>query len=377
MKIGFDAKRLFCNFTGLGNYSRTLLSNLVSYFPENEYHLYSPEIRETPQTTAFLNNSNYAVQSPKTVFKSLWRTSSIVEQLKKDKIQLYHGLSHEIPINIHKTDIKTVVTIHDLIFKVYPENYPLTDRIIYDLKCRYSCRNADRIVTISENTKKEIVKHYTIAPEKIEVIYPSVNPVFFQPKTTEENEAILQQYKIPKEYLLFVGSIERRKNLLKIIESYQFLPKDLRIPLVIVGKGGSYKSEVEKLINQTGIENKIIWISRLVNNEHLQAIYQQAQALIYPSFYEGFGLPVTEALLSKTPVITSNTSSLPEAAGPNSLFVDPNSAAQISQSITKVLTDLSFRNEMKEKGYLYALQHFGSQTEAKKMMECYEKVLGI
>ena len=351
------------------------MRNLGKFFPENEYHLYTTKINKTPETLEFIENSCFYNHLPKTFFKSYWRSYSIVSQLKKDNIQLYHGLSHEIPVNIDKSSIKSIVTIHDLIFKVYPETYSAIDRKIYDLKFRYSCQHADKIIAISENTKQDIIKYYNTDPDKIEVIYQSCNPLYYQQKNQEENDIILQQYNIPKEYLLYVGSIEPRKNLKTIIEAFQFLPEDLKVPLVIIGRGGAYKLEVEKLIRKTGVGSFVLWIENLKNNEHLQSIYQSSLALIYPSFYEGFGLPVVEALLCKTPVIASGTSALQEAGGLGSLYIDPNSPEQLSNGIIKVLTDSAYRQKMKEDGYFYAHKKFSSESVTKKIIDCYKNTL--
>lgn len=375
MKIGFDSKRLFCNFTGLGNYSRTLLKNLAEFYPENDYHLYTTRISKTLETEPFLDGSIYKKHLPSTFFRSFWRTSSIKGQLKKDNLQLYHGLSGEIPVNINKTGIKSVVTVHDLIFKYYPETYTATDRKIYDLKFRYACIHADTVIAISENTKKDISEYYKINPEKIKVIYQACNPDYYKINNQLDPEVILKWYNIPADYLLSVGRIEPRKNLKRIVESMGHLPKDLRIPLVVIGKGGKYRSEVGQMVRKAGLEQLVIWIDSLSDNGHLQTIYQNSRALIYPSLYEGFGLPVAEALLSRTPVIASNRLSLKEAGGPDSLYVDPESPEQIAGAIEKVLTDSGIRQGMIDKGLAYARQHFAPAIVTKQVMDCYRKTL--
>ncbi len=375
MKIGFDSKRLFCNFTGLGNYSRTLLKNLTKYYSDNEYHLYTPKITNNTDTAPFINDINYRTYQSGSINKSLWRSYSIVKQLQKDKIELYHGLSNELPFNINKSDIKSIVSIHDLIFKVYPETYPYFDRKMYDLKFRNSCKNADKIIAISESTKNDIIKLYKIEPDKIEVIYQACNPIYYEIDESKDAKPILQQYGIPNEYLLYVGSIERRKNLKTIINSYEHLPEDLRIPLVVIGKGNEYMIETKDLIKTKGLEKLIIWTNYFENNNHLKTLYQNAKAFIYPSLYEGFGLPVVEWLLSKTPVITSNTSSLPEAGGPDSLYINPNNAEELALAITKILIDEKFRNTMIEKGYQYAINKFSPAKLSEQMINLYHNTL--
>lgn len=374
MKIGYDAKRLYGNFTGLGNYSRSLLINLQHYHPENDYYLYTPKIKDSPYTHFFEQHPDYTTHQPNTRFKSWWRWCSMIKQLKKDQLDLYHGLSHEIPLNMQQTPIRTIVTIHDLIFNVYPNTYPPIDRWIFNLKCQHSCKTADRIIAISEHTKKDIIKFYGIQADKIDVVYQSCSPLFFE---KEEAASIgnFQQFKIPSRYLLSVGTVERRKNLEIIIEAYAYLKKDFQLPLVIVGKGKKYKDKIKALIQKQGLSSMVYWIENLKDNRILKSLYQNAELLVYPSLYEGFGLPVAEALLCKTPVIAAKTSSLPEAGGPHSQYIAPHNAKAWAAAITNVLSDSSLREQMMSKGYTYATAHFSPKTTANQTIKTYQKTL--
>ena len=375
MRIGFDSKRLYSNFTGLGNYSRALVKNVQALYPDNEYFLYSPKIKKKPETTFFYDNTNFKTYLTKTVFKAYWRSFSISSQLKKDGVQLYHGLSNELPVNLKKHNIKSVVTIHDLIFKILPETYPLIDRNIYDFKFRKACLLADKVIAISNSTKTDIINFYGINPDKIEVVYQSCSPLFYEPIEHQESNSLTEQYKLPNHYILSVGSIEKRKNLKLIIEAYQHLDPDHQVPLVVIGRGKTYKKEVLDLIASNELEKKVIWITNLKDNKALRAIYQKATALVYPSFYEGFGLPIVEAMLSKTPVITSNVSSLPEAGGPNSLYINPSSSEELADAITQVLTNSELVIKMIEEGFKYANQMFSPNRVSKQLINCYEEIL--
>ena len=375
MKIGFDSKRLFNNITGLGNYSRTLVRNLSEFYPDNEYYLYSPKIQHTPETNFFLENPGFQIRLSKILFNSFWRTYSIVQQLKKDGIELYHGLSHEIPIGLAKSGIKSVVTIHDLIFRIFPSTYNFSDRKIYNLKIRYSCLKANRIIAVSSNTKNDITKMYGIDPEKIDVIYQTCNPVFFETIPEKNIDKILQLYKIPSEYLICVGTVEKRKNLKLIIDAYKYLKPMHKLPLVIIGKGKVYRKEIRRLISAEGLESYVHWIDNLNDNRHLHAIYNRSVASIYPSKYEGFGLPIVEALISKTPVITSNVSSLPESAGLASFLIDPDNALELAQALEKIINDSSFRETMITSGYVYAIRNFNPAKQTQKIMDCYLKTM--
>ena len=374
MKIGFDAKRIFNNTTGLGNYSRSLVRNLQEFYPENQYHLFSPEVKRAEHSKHFLASTKFKVHISKTRLKSYWRSFSIVKDLKVAGIEIYHGISNELPHNLSQAGIKSIVTIHDLIFKIYPETYSISERIIYDRKFRYACQKADKIVAISESTKKDIIRFYDIAASKIEVIYQTCNPIFYNLRSTEENEKVLATYHLPQSFFLYVGSIEQRKNLKLIIEAYKTSATAIKIPLVIIGKGGDYKNECTKLISQFALDSYFIWMDNLGNNEHLQSIYQQAKALIYPSFYEGFGLPVTEALLSKTPVITSDTSSLREAGGPHSIYIDPKNSTALSTAILNIIEDPNLVSTMVGNGYEYAQRTFNTRNLTDKMMHCYQSI---
>jgi glycosyltransferase involved in cell wall biosynthesis len=376
MRIGFDAKRLFCNFTGLGNYSRSLLRNLHEFHPGNEYYLYTPEISRNAETEYFADKKAFNTIVPDTSLKSLWRSFTIKNQLKKDNPDLYHGLSHELPFGIKKTGIRTIVTIHDLIFKHYPETYPRTDRFIYNYKFSYSCDVADKIVAISESTKSDIINFYNIPEEKIEVIYQSCNPLFYKLQDQEVNDRICKEYQLPDNYLLYVGSIEARKNLKCLIRSYAALNAGIRMPLVLVGKGGKYKQETHRIVHELGLQKDVIWIDRLHDNRHLQSVYQNAHAMIYPSLFEGFGLPVTEALLCKTPVITSSCSAMPEAGGPDSMYFDPGSHEQLTICLEKVISDTELRTKMITKGYEYAMTTFSPEILSGKMLRLYQNISG-
>lgn len=371
-RIGYDAKRLFNNFTGLGNYSRTLLRNLADYYPDNAYLLYTPKIVSNEETRFFLNSAMYHVQLPRTRFKNWWRTSGVKKDLQRERIDLFHGLSHEIPWGIDKIGIRTIVTMHDVAFKRYPDYYPWIDLQIYDLKFRHACRQADRIVAISESTKRDIINYYGIKPEKIAVIYQSVHERFMQEKAPEIINGVLRKYQLPASFLLYVGSITKRKNLLNLVKALPMIPTSLQLPLVVIGKGGSYRQRVQEYIARRRMEKQVLFTS--VDFNDLPAIYQRASVFIYPSYYEGFGIPLMEALFSRTPVVTTNVSSLPEAGGPGATLIDPDKPEAIANALSELLNDCELRKEKIETGYLYA-QQFRGEPLARQMAALYDDLL--
>ena len=374
MITGFDAKRFFNNNTGLGNYSRSVIAGLAQYYPKNEYLLYTPDVSEQNYPAFIKEHSSIKIIKSAALIKSLWRSFGIARELKKDNVELYHGLSNEIPTGLRKTNIRAVVTIHDLIFRILPATYPVIDRRIYNLKFRYACENADHIIAISENTRKDIIEHYKIEHRKVSVAYQSADPLFFRQQHKSSVDKILSSLDLPSEYLLYVGSITERKNLLVLLEAMYRIPESKRIPLLIVGKGAEYRKKVESFIKEKRLNNSIIWQDNLSDNFQLQAIYQHAAAFIYPSRYEGFGIPVIEALLSGTPVIASDASSIPEAGGPDSLYFNADDPEELSDKIITVLNDRELRKSMADRGLIYANENFNLKTTTGRLMEIYKEV---
>ena len=371
MRIGFDAKRLYHNNTGLGNYARTLVGDFSKQFPENEIHLFSPTTKNSPQTNPFLK-APFINHIAKNQIKSIWRTFQISKEAKRLGLDIYHGLSHELPIGIEKTKLKTVVTIHDLIFKIYPDLYPMIDRKVYDLKFESACRRADKIIAISESTKQDIIKYYQTPEEKIQVIHLSCNPIFFETVEESKRQAVLQKHDLPNEFLLYVGSIIERKNLLSVIQAMERLPEDLDIPLVVVGKGKTYLQKIKNYIKDKPIRNRVIF-TKNVATEDLPALYQAAQIFLFPSVYEGFGIPILEALHSGTPVITCPYSSLPEVGGEAACYVEPNDIDDMAESITKILTDSHLRENMVLKGHEHA-KRFEPKKLTRELMDLYRNL---
>lgn len=384
MRIGFDAKRAYHNNTGLGNYSRTLIQSMSDYFPENDYYLFNPK-----KSARFVLKSNNIHEilpgGINSKFPSVWRSFSVKSDIKKLKLDIYHGLSHEIPYGIQQTGVKSIVTIHDLIYMRYPEQFNPIDVFTYDKKFRYACKRADHIIAISEQTKKDIIDYFGTNPEKITVCYQSCNPAFSKNVNEEEKSRIRKKYDLPENFFLYVGSIIERKNLLNIIKAMKIAGDRIKIPLVIIGDGKAYKNKVKDHVRKNRMEQKIIFLSEnpvakasrdFDLSVEFPAIYQSATAMIYPSYFEGFGIPVLEAISCGLPVITSNRSCLPEAGGPGSYYVDPNNAEEIAKGMIKIFSDHELSEKMKKIGLLHA-ENFSVQKCADKVMNVYKKYAWI
>ncbi|TKC05633.1 glycosyltransferase family 4 protein [Pedobacter polaris] len=372
LKIGYDGKRAANNLTGLGNYSRSLIANLAKSFPSNEYFVYTPKIKDHLKKSPLFTQPNVHLELPSAKNSKLfWRSSGIKSQLINDNINLFHGLSHEIPVGINNIGIKSIVTMHDLIFLRYPKYYRLIDRLIYKFKSKYACENVDRIIAISEKTKEDIVDLYKIDSSKIDVVYQSCDDSFKTSSTENEKEKIREKYNLPVKYILNVGTIEARKNLLLLIRA---LPKiDSAYQLVVIGKETTYTALVKKEIEKLGLKERVIFLKNVPFTD-LPLIYQSAGIFILPSYYEGFGIPIIEALYSNVPVIAATGSCLEEAGGPNSIYVAPDDIKGLSNAVNKVLSDQNLQKEMKEKGLFY-VQKFNNEAVSKRLMDCYLKTL--
>lgn len=372
MKIGFDAKRAFLNHTGLGNYSRSVITSLAHYFPENEYFLYTPKSVQDARTAALALGSNLLIRQPAIpLFKSLWRSRLVVPQLRKDRLDLYHGLSHEIPAGLQKTNIRSVVTMHDLIFLRYPQYYKLADRKIYEAKFRYACSHADKIVAISEQTKRDIHSYFNVPEDKIEVIYQSCDALFTHQQPAETLKKVKEKYRLPDQYLLSVGTVEERKNLLLIVQALVLLPATVK--LVVVGKGKAYLEKVKTFIAAQNLEDRVLFLENIPFTE-LPAIYQLAGIFIYPSEFEGFGIPILEALYSGIPVIAATGSCLEEAGGPDSIYIHPTDQEGLAKAVQQIQSNETLRANMIDAGKKYAAQ-FTERRQAAQLMELYRKLL--
>ena len=370
MRIGFDAKRAFLNNTGLGNYSRDAIRVISNFHTDNKYFLYTPKEKESSRLTFLNDSTNIFVCTPQSLLdkalKSYWRSKSIVYDLLNNKIDIYHGLSHEIPLGIEKTNIKTVVTIHDLIFIRYPHLFRTIDRKIYYKKFKSACIRADKIIAISQQTKQDIIDFFYIPEEKIEVVYQGCNAIFHHPISDDTKQAVQKKYNLPNNYLLSVGSIEERKNLLTILKALKELPDQ---KLVVIGNGNSYKTKCLHFISRHKLSNRVLILSGL-NLDEMAAIYQNAQMLIYPSIFEGFGIPILEALFSKIPVITSKEGCFKESAGTASKYINPLSVEQMKEAILEIINSKELQEKMKTKGLEHA-QNFTDDKIADNLMKVY------
>ncbi len=371
MKIGFDAKRAFFNTSGLGNYCRGTINQLLQYYPENEYILYTPSLKNSIH---FKGKDKADIITPENtadrLFPSIWRSSRMSRRLQSDRLNLFHGLSNELPKGIHKTGIPSVVTIHDLIIFRHPGFYRFFDRKIYLAKFRYCSKVANKIIATSEQTKKDVIRFLNVNEEKISVVYQGCDPAYYLNVDDEIKIKIREKYSLPGQYLLMVGTIEERKNLLGVIKAID--QNKIDMPLVVIGKPTPYLEIVKAYIASHHLKH--IYFYHNVPNNDLPALYQMATVFVYPSQFEGFGIPVLEALASGMPVITSKKGCFSEVGGKASLYVNPNEPDEIGEALKKVLTDEALQETMKKEGLEHA-KKFSEEEVAKNTMGVYKEVI--
>jgi len=369
MRIGFDAKRAFNNQTGLGNYSRFVIEALSPTHPQGgglEYILYTPKVKNLAWLNSF--DHNFVIKTSPLGVGGLWRSWLINNDLKKDNVDVFHGLSNEIPFGINKSGLKSLVTIHDLIFLRYPELYPAIDRFFYQQKFRYACENADAIVAVSQQTKDDIMEFYKIPSERIRVIYQDCQSIFSHSDTLREQvgKEILRKYSLNKPYIICVSSFSERKNQKRLVEAFQISGlKDYE--LVLVGGKSKYAEEITQNFPKN---TKILYG---VPSAELPVLYQGASLCVYPSFFEGFGIPIVEALHSGIPVVAATGSCLEEAGGEGALYANPLDVNDLADKMRQVLTNDSLRNDLVLKGKEY-IKQFSSEIIAGQLIKLYNEL---
>jgi glycosyltransferase involved in cell wall biosynthesis len=373
MRIGFDAKRMLNNPTGLGNHARILANGLMRDYADNEYMFFAAKAKDT-----FFHqlHGDFQVHFPETKWAqsapALWRSYGITDDLLRHRVEIYHGISNELPFNIKRSGIRSVVTIHDLIFLKHKEQYPWLDRQVYIAKTRYAAKHADAIIAVSEETKRDLIEMYGVPEKKITVIYPSVDPAFDQKASEKERQMVVNKYNLPKQFILNVGSFFPRKNQMKLLEAFALIKDKVVEDLVLIGSAGNMLPQIKALIANKQLESRV-HIIKTGTNEDLPVIYQSAGVFVFPSVFEGFGAPVLEALFSGVPVVATKGGAIEEAAGATSLFINPNDAGEIAEKIVSVLNDKMLSERMVDTGYHHA-QTMTDSTFASKTMEVYKKL---
>jgi len=369
MRIAIDAHSVGTQLAGNETYATNLIEALAEIDQVNQYTLY---VTRQSAIDRFANRwPNFKVKRtlPHTPLVRIPITLSA--ELRKNPVDVLHVQYTAPPL----TPCPVIATIHDLSFEHLPETFNRRSRAQLRLTVRHTARRAARILTLSEFSRRDISETYKIDLDRIAVTPAAASP-HFAPITSEaELEGVRQKYGIQREYILSLSSIQPRKNLVRLIEAYSYLHEhkgsDLP-PLVIAGKKGWLESEVFRVAKQSAAANDIVFTG-YVSEAELPALYSGALCFVYPSYFEGFGLPVVEAMQCGTPVIVGNRTSLPEVVGDAGILIDPFNHKDIANAIARLLSNPGARDELRELGIERA-KAFNWLETARQTLQVYEQV---
>ena len=366
MNIAFDAKRLFFNNTGLGNYARWVTETYSKYYPTDQLSLFSPFNAKQSKIDSLIQRENIKViQYPNRL--GYTRVFGMGEMLKP--YDIFHGLSNELP-HIPHFKGKKITTIHDVIFKARPQDYSVIDRFIYSKKVDYACRHSDIILTISNISKNDLINYFNADPKKIILTYCTPDSAFKAPSDTNQLENLKKRYKLPSEYWITVASFHPRKNQESILNAYQYIPENKRIPLVFTGEGKN-KNKLLELSTAKGLEKWVYPVGH-IPTEHLISLLHGSKGLLYPSLYEGFGLPALEALQLEVPVIAHRGTSLEEVCGLYGNYVDTLNAEEFAETLMQ-MGQSPKPNFAKDPGFLAHLSNFSTEKLVSDLHKIYYK----
>ena len=373
-RVGFDAIRALRNTTGLGNYSRGVLRALRHIAPSLELYLFTsrPPRAEFAELPADLGARVIRPRRWAALAPGLWRTYRAGCCAASYGVDVYHGLSHEIPRDLPRTGVPSVVTFHDLIYRRHPELFPMVDRQSYRWRYDWSARHADAIVAVSARTRDDLLEDLHVDPSRVTVIPPPRHPAFSATTTPGEREAARSKYVLPGEFLLSVGTLEPRKNHGLLLAAIEQLGRGDTPPLVLIGRDGGSESALRAIIRSRGLADRVR-ICTNVATADLPALLQSATLFLYPSTMEGFGMPIVEALSAGIPVVAAGGGHLDAAGGPETRYLSPADPAAWAAAIGDLLHDSARRDLMRTAGQEYARQFDGDKVAA-RLMSVYDAV---
>jgi glycosyltransferase involved in cell wall biosynthesis len=383
MRIAIDSRVIERRMSGIGRYLLGFLKYLTKIDNKNQYFLFCyeklPEFQKMGYQIVATGRSKIL---PSKIYNFYWQEFVLPGLLKKYEIDIFFNPNHYLPSR--KISSKSIITVHDLSHKIDKSYKSFIYRFLYlDKILPKSIKKANLILTVSENSKKDILKYYfrvnprldprkSASTNKVKVIYPAVEERFKPREVTDRNTdeiliRVRKKYNLPKEFVLYVGRIETRKNIKGIIEITKLLPQKYFVLVGESGYGGS-KELIKEIKKQ-----KNIWHLEFVDDKDLPYIYNLGKIFLFPSFYEGFGLPVLEAMQSGLPVLTSNTSSLPEVVGDGGIMHSPNDYQGFAKDIRKLFEDENFYQEMKSRAMAQA-KKFSWQKSTEQLVKIFKEI---
>jgi glycosyltransferase involved in cell wall biosynthesis len=347
MLIGIDASRAATRErTGTENYSLQLIRHLLALESGHRYRLY---FNRPPTVELFPMRADLELRVMP--FPRLWTHVRLSWEMARQPPDMLFVPAHVLPM-VHPRS--SVVTVHDLGYLHYPGAHPLLDRLYLDLSTRYNARAARRVIAVSQATQDDLVQYYGLEPDKITVVYSGWDERMRPVEDEGTIERVKARYGIRGEYVLYMGTLQPRKNLGRLLEAVARLRKEAqrgKAPgLVIAGRKGWLYDPIFQQVERLGLESEVVFPG-YVPQDDLPALLSGARLFVFPSLYEGFGLPVLEAMACGTPVVCSNVSSLPEVAGDAALLVDPLDVKGMAEAMNRLVQDEGLRTELVERGY--------------------------
>ncbi len=376
MRIAIDLTSLPTQLVGVGSYAKNLITSLKKFDTENQYFIF---VKREHSNVFSINQNNINIIYQKNILRNkilrvLWEQIILPLYIKRLKIDLLHSIHYTIPLF---AGCKVVATFHDMTFFLYPQKHIFIKRIFFKLFIRISSWKANRIIAVSESTKKDIIKFLGVS-NKIDVVYEAVDSKYHPFKNESMASIIMRKYGIFNKFILYVGTLEPRKNIVRLIQAYYNLifKNNITHQLVIVGKKGWYYQEIFKIVDELGLnkEKQRVIFTGYVPDDELLFLYNAADFFVYPSLYEGFGIPPLEALACGVPVISSNISSLPEVIGDAGMLIDPYNVQEISQAMFEMLKNHKKKVQFKIKG-LKRAEKFSNEKIAEGTIKVYKKTM--
>lgn len=374
MNLAWNTMLLEKNLSGIGNYIERILYEFEKEDIKKKLLLFGSENRYEYQKINLESNTSLtnSIFSKNRLLRVLWEQIILPIKAKRNNINLMHCPAHVIPLLSSST--KTILTIHDLAFKLFPETFKWQNRVYLNFIVPLSIKNADKIIAVSKNTKEDLIREYNVNKDKIKVIYNGLDDKYKIIDDKVKLDSVKTKYNLPNDYILYLGNLEPRKNIVNLIKAYSlYKSKSNNIKLVIAGGKGWLYEDIFSLVKEKKLEKDVIFTG-YVDEEDIVALYNAANLFVYPSLYEGFGLPPLESMACGTPVITSNVSSLPEVVGNAAITVDPYNIKELSEKINKILSNKDLQNKMIQRGIERAKQFTWDKT-ARETIKVYEDVL--
>lgn len=370
MKIFIDLRTATDLFPGIGRYGVNLIGAMQSQLGEwGRLHSFINSPRSSLKDTSPLDNyRSETIQISASPF-SLSQQWVVPRVLNRENADLYHSLYYIMP---YYCGVPIVLTIYDLIPFFFPDYFSFKTRLLYRLCSSWAVKKSRHIIAISRSTKNDLVARYRLPPEKVTVIHLAADQSFY-PRKKSEIDRVLQGLGLPERYILYVGSNKPHKNLKRLVRAWERLPSP-KPALVIAGLWDSRFQEIRKYVESNKLQNSVYFAGE-VDDELLPALYSGATMFVFATEYEGFGLPLLEAMACGTPVITSNVSSMPEIAGDAALLVNPSNIDELSSALQTVLEDEELRSKHQALGVKRA-RHFSWEKCALETIDVYKKIIG-